>query len=339
MSIILADVCEPEPVCPDRKRGKDKPCVRYIPPDDSMDVGLCSKPDKFLCIESLKHKCPRLSYSQADTFSRCRYMYYLRYVQGIRVKPTQQSGSIKMGTLWDKACNEYDGELVIDQALAESLRTDPFDLAKVNALARAANELGIDVTVDPITGDKFAPQYEITKRLESVRILAYLDGITDDRACFVERKCSARPDRYLDIHNLNGQIATYFMMVPESDRCVMQIVRVSSLRKGSDSPEDFEERIVDDILNRPKYYFQGYTGNNTFGISFTRQEFDIDSERIRYQAIGNDIKGCAARNEWYRNRNACVQYGTNYPCDYLPICDRSGKNETIYVYADKKIDG
>ena len=324
--------------CADRVKAKDKPCKHFLKAE-TKSVGTCRLPDNFLCIESARNMYPRMSYSQANTFQRCRYAYYLRYIKGIRLKMKHSSAPMKMGLAWDDACNKYHetGRLELDEEYCDEIHLHEKSRAKVRSIIRAINELDINVA-----NSGYAAQHEINKQVcdDGPFILAKYDGMRVDGKSFIERKFTASRDteRYFNIHNLNGQIATYFMLEPQAKTCIMQVVRLEQLRKKqSESDEEFAERFYDNAILKPKQYFPGYkTGGHTFGRVYYRHEFDIEAERLRYKALAGDIKGCAKRCEWVRNRNSCQMYGVNYPCDYMPICDGKGVNEELYKYAGKE---
>jgi len=324
--------------CPDRIKGKNTPCKYYIK-DENGSIGTCTKPSHFLCIEAARTRYPRMSHSQAMVWQRCRYAYYLRYICGIKKKIQYKSSAMRMGLVWDKACNDYcDGTenavLQVDRVYCAELHLPDKFVAMVEAVVDAANHLGLDVGV----GD-YQSQCEVEKQIvpEGPFIKAVYDGRSIYYSDFVERKFSMSPDRFFNVHYLNNQIGTYFLLWPEAETCTMQVVRSPArMRKRKDEEhEEFMARVRADILAKPKHYFPGYRGGSEFGRMFYRHEFDLEAEVARYTALAGDIRGCARRGEWVRNRSGCQLYGVNYPCDYLEICDGDGVNEELYEYRKK----
>lgn len=325
--------------------GGRKPCSHYIELEDGS-AGLCTMPDKFKCSEAVKSQAIMLSHSAAQTFMVCDYKFKLQNIDGIRLKPGALSIPIKMGQLWDRHVDLYcngiaGGEyLRIMMDLIAEYSIPGYAVAKVQGVISAFDELGMKLDM---TGFK-STQAEITyhhfhKDVGDVFVHGYMDRMHDNY--FVENKFSSRPGKFTEEpFTLMSQVGTYFLAEPSMDYCVMEVVRVPSLRqKRGESDNDFADRIKTDVLSRPGYYFQGYDSvNNTYGVRFYRSDFEPYFEwlKLRYTIITKEIMQKASENSWYFHDASCKMYGSL--CEYYYICKngRGGINWDMYTRREKK---
>jgi hypothetical protein len=312
---------------------KNGSCIHYI--SNSDDIGLCKQSTQFLCLEDLKTGLPKMSHSSRIDFVHCRRKYYLRKIQGLRVKKSMLPEPVKMGIIWDEFLQyRYGGrnfksrfwELVDEYDLSDE------SVAKKYSLIRAFINIGIKIDLDGFIGC----QYEFNFIDGDVVVTGFIDRAYDN--CFIESKLSARPDFYHIIHNITSQLSTYFLSNDQYEHCVVEAVRVPALRTryGKYSEEDYESymhRIYQDIISRPSHYFLGFNRDEkTYGKRFWRNEFPLEQIHADYRQITKDIRRAIDDNAFYQNFMACH---VPAPCAYLPICETGVMSELIYEQKPK----
>jgi len=333
--------CEKRQIVP----GGQLPCIHYIRTAQGQP-GLCKLGSKFLCTEAIKTLAPRLSHSAVQTWCRCRREYYYSYIQGIRVKDAKASNAIKLGKIWDKACDSYYNEntFMFDglTEIIDKLEIPPYEAAKVLAVIRATESLQLQLP------KKITPQVAVTELLPPVEnyTMPFVKAVYDGKGpgFFIENKFVGNPQNYLAVPNITSQVGTYFMLDSSLQYCIMQVVRrpgqkplkAGRSRNVAESVDGFEERIFQDIISRPSYYFVGWDKKaKTFGKRFYRNEFDFSALIHRYMFVAQEIRECEERGSFYQNENACIRYGDM--CEYRPICDTGGVSEEIFERRDKDV--
>jgi len=300
-----------EYVCPDFIPGIDKPCQHYIQPDNKREPGFCIQPTMFRCIEAMKVKLPAISFSSLADFIHCKLRYKHRIVDGLQVKPEHLPDSVKLGRGWD-AYLRYLIEGADYQPAIASLQLNDIQQAKLNALARACEDLQIEYKNVGLLGY----QYQINVPVGSNQIVGYVDRAYENH--FIETKLSTRPDFYRQRENLTYQLGTHFMAYEAWGYADLEITRVPSLKlKSDESAEAYEGRCYGDIISRPAFYFIGWDRNSgTYGVRFWRSEFDLDEVFQTFVYVLEEIKNTVRRGSWYPNNLACH---VPSPCPFLYI--------------------
>ena len=284
-----------------------------------------------------------LSKSSVDTWLRCKYLYFLKYVMQIERIDAQLSDPIKMGSLWDMLQEkEHDKSITYDnvKGLIDKLEIGDVPLAKVRAAFRAYKKI-----IEPMAG-KCTCQHNVTKEIAPG---IFVNGIFDRKykPLFVETKFTSNRKYYDNVFSLTPQVATYFMLELEVDRVIMEITTSPQLRRESkkkiDEPvEGFENRIYNDILDRPAHYFIGYNEKTgTFGIRFGRSEFDLELIRRRYISVWKEMEMLRKKpihkdnNIWnyYMSECNCFMYGQK--CEFKDVCVTGEISGNVYRYKDK----
>jgi len=320
----IQSIARPELVC-QMYCDRNGSCVYFIPPDDPVCAGFCSMPMQFLCTESLKDKLPSVSYSSLHDFMRCRELYYLRNILGLRRKPKMLAEPMKAGGTWDAWLRTGDPTEYIKS-------TDPTwqTISKVKALARVAKELELR----PAGG---TAQLRVSYPIHGTILTGYVDRAYDDH--FDEDKLSARPDFYTKRQNIEHQCATYFMANELWEYVDVKVVRLPGLEtgKGKNSDEDDEQygnRLYQDICKRPSWYFLGLDRKNkTYGQRFYRTEFDLDGLFKQYVFVLDELKTCIQEGRWYTNTVSCYCPGE---CDYVSVCANGVVSDEVFEQIQKQ---
>ncbi|OPZ47666.1 MAG: PD-(D/E)XK nuclease superfamily protein [Bacteroidetes bacterium ADurb.BinA104] len=307
--------------------GKNTPCLHYIPLEEGV-AGLCDLSEKFLCDEALKSKLPKLSHSAVNVWMRCKMEYYYSQILGISARESLLPIPMKIGKVWDKFMeNDPNTDY---KALCDRLEIEPRERAKLQALMRAFEDIGIERV-------KGIPQLQVRAIIDNHTVHGYIDnGLSDG---FEEFKLSSNPVYYQKIGKIYHQCGTYFLADPSFEYVDMKITQVPLLRTGSgqyaeESIEDFQSRIYYDILSRPAHYFIGYDMNTRkWGKRYYRHEFPLEYIEKQYRWVFQEIRDTIDRGSWYRNDHSCDD---PYTCMYQALCRTGVMSNTIYEYRDKE---
>ena len=329
--------------CQFKRPTADKPCTHYMPVEKGV-AGLCELPTYFRCVEAMKRMLPPISHSAITQWASCKMKYYWHYVMGLNVRPIHAPRPMVKGLIWDAWQEQrYTGKLIHPDLKCETtlpILYDYYDLddksrAQLNALTRAFDYLEIKVD----TKNLISCQYKIHHPIPDLGVITgYTDRAYDDH--IVETKLSARPDYYNHIEGISHQAATYFLGNKNFDYIDMEVTRLPDLRTGTrgryenESTEAYEERVFQDIMSRPSYYFIGFNRSKlTFGKRFWRGEFDLDYIERTFIFIMHELRRTIDVGSWYRNEMACFQPTL---CMYYPIKQTGVVSEELYYYKQAK---
>ena len=305
----------------------DKVCEKYIRPKDKAEPGFCKLGDRLHCIEAIKSKCFHLSYSAVKDLCICRRKVWLKYHAGWVRSKTNLSKPLLMGILWDKFRNsmEEHGHGLSDAELAafiESHHMDSYSFAKIAAVMRAYREIGF--SQDQKAKCQHRAIWKVDSNLPTRELIVHCvyDQLYD--TWFRECKFSSRPDNFLNIHSIESQVGLYFLPDDKLEYCVMEVTRAPGQKlKSDEAAGEFEQRVYQDIMARPGYYFIDYDRRKkVYGRKFWRSEFDLVGLLDRLKHVYFEIVDAADRGAWYKNHAACMAFG--YQCEYLPICENRG---------------
>jgi len=308
--------------------GNGKPCQHYIRPNKADEPGFCKQSSMFRCIEAMKVKLPAISYSSLTDFSHCKLRYKHRVIDGLQMKQQHLPEPVKLGRGWDANIRYlYDGTDY--QPVITPLQLTDLQKAKINALARAYQDLEINIKKDGLLGC----QYKIHVPVGQQQIVGKVNRAYPDH--IVETILTGRPDFYKQRENLTNQLGTDFMANEDWQYAVVEITRVPALRPKSDeTAEAYEERCYGDIIGRPAFYFIGWDRKTrTYGVRFWRSEFDLDQVFSTYVYVLEEIKTTLRRGRWYPNNLACH---VPAPCPFLPIKKSGVVSPEIYKRKEVK---
>ncbi len=277
----------------------------------------------------------RTSHSSRIDYCRCRQLYYYRKILGIQVKRKMLPAAVKMGLIWDKFMTaNYNKKKFKDRFwhLVDVWDMSDSDVAKLYSLIRAFMVIDIKIDRDGFKSCQNAFEY-IDGNIVVTGLIdrAYISH-------FAEVKLSTRPDFYHKIHNITSQAATYFLSNDQFEYCIIEAVRLPSLKTGygkysGEDSESYKNRIFGDIIARPSHYFPGFNRDQkTFGKRFWRSEFPLEEIKRDYHLITRDIQRAIAENAFCQNFMACY---VPSQCAYLPICETGTVSESIYQIKDK----
>lgn len=309
----------------------DEPCVHLMKGDHD---NFCARPTAFLCIETLDNERVKLSHSSRSAWTRCRQKYYFSKVVGLRTHDRMLGSPLKIGIVMDDFLKSrylnypFKKEF---EALCERYALTDVERSKTYALIKAYYDIGINVD------QAGHPQYRFTWKTGEADITGVMDCFFGDH--FDEVKTSARPDFYLNVHNMTSQLAVYFLHNESIEYATVKVIRVPGLRYNADkeSVADYQDRLYSGIISRPSYYFPGFDKlKRTWGKNFYRNEFPLDAIKDDYEKMAVDIQRAAKEDSFYQSWN-CYCPGE---CEFISICKTGGAvSEDIFTYRDKAKEG
>ena len=345
----------------------NKECDFYTYPEDdnfnirSGECGFCKRPEFYRCLADITRTIP-LSNSSIGDFQTCHYLYWLKKIRGIEVRPAMLGNPLKAGKLWDVVKQTKLGAKIDLKAVIDEYEIDPMVVARVRAISKAYTALEIEV--DPgfslqakvslqyplhIDFSQFIPSINIGKESIGLRDLQkgidatlYITGFYDRLypGHFHEDKLSGRPEFYLDPFFIQSQNGTYFLADPNLEYCVEEVVQYpqqkSTKSNKDESSEALFKRTYDAILSTPSKYFMGWDNKNRrYGKKFFRTEFDLTQIETAYKQIVIEIMLARINDGFYRNYKVCNNILPGIACDYQDICRTGNMSEQKYKIREK----
>ena len=323
---------------------KFQACESFDPAIDPRECGFCKVPDySYRCLAH-NGQIP-LSHSSVNDFLICHHLYYLKAIRGIQTKDAAKSSPLKCGTLWDAVLQKHLGKPQDIPAIIDQYEIEARDVAKVRGLYRAYKMLEIPID------EGYELQAKIDLKLgfdkvwgDNVPVEVFVTGYYDRKypTYFAENKLSGRPGNYDDPWFIESQIATYFLADPSLEYVIMEVARTPDLKSTGkfkdENPDDYSERIYQDVLTRPGHYFMGYSiETHKYGRKFYRKEFNLDEVRDRYIHIFREYFEARQFDGWWKNSRSCASILPGIACDLLPICRHNLASETQFQIRKRQI--
>ena len=150
-------------------------CDYYIPAQNDNfepihgECGYCKQPKSFRCVADVCRIIP-LSHSSVSDFCTCHYLYYLKKILGIEIRPPFLSSALKAGVLWDAVKQKHlgakdilissvrnaDKTKIVKMGIIDKYEIDDYTVAKVKAIYSAYKYLEIEVD----------PGYELQAKID-----------------------------------------------------------------------------------------------------------------------------------------------------------------------------
>jgi hypothetical protein len=89
-----------------------------------------------------------------------------------------------------------------------------------------------------------------------------------------------------------------------------------TLQARLQTPEEFSERLLNDISERPEFYFQR--------MEIPRLQSDLEEFQSELWQQQQQLSDCRRMGRWFRNTSACLR---PYKCDYFDLCCSGWKPE------------
>jgi hypothetical protein len=281
-----------------------------------------------------------LTHSRMSCYRDCPRKHYISYELGI--KSDSDSEAIRFGHAFHEAiehesCDDVTSRME-DRFMAESVKATFAEYVNRypahDDVQQVANELEFEIPIiNPATG-RPTPTFVLKGKIDNIVQLH------DGRLALMENKTTTRDfspgaDYWTRLH-MDMQLSIYLIAARsisiEVDTILYNVIRRSALRPlkatppesrkfkkdgtlyanqraEDETPQEYGQRIREDIQSRPDYYFAR--------IEIARLQDDLDecAAEIWQQQLA--IREAQKSGLWYRNPNNCFGF---FKCQYLPIC-------------------
>jgi len=104
-------------------------------------------------------------------------------------------------------------------------------------------------------------------------------------------------------------IALHRATPPEKRKYKKDGTLYANQREKDETPDEFAERLSEDIASRPEFYFQRR--------EIPRLESDLAEAQAEWWQQAKLLRDCQKTGRWFRNTNACLH---PFRCQYCEIC-------------------
>ena len=224
-----------------------------------------------------------MSHSSVSDFCTCHYLYYLKKILGIEIRPPFLSSALKAGKLWDATKQLHLGEKQSLRDIINEYEIDDYTVAKVKAIYSAYKYLEIevdpgyelqakiDMTYDIILPpSQFVPSITVGDNHAKEVVNLWQEALTqaeDDRKWifplkitgfydrkyenfFCEDKLSSRPEYYTEVYPLTSQIGTYFLADTNLEYAILEVVQFPGQKILKETKKRLEAETPDQLYER-----------------------------------------------------------------------------------------
>ncbi len=288
-------------------------------------------PTEFRCKEYTKRVEIKLNYTNYRRYAKCPYAYYLSVIEGYQRKPHMTSIQIRRGSAFHQIISHVQLGLQPKSDIYFAEPDETREIVKILAIVEAMKELKL-IPV-PYARPEIYWKLNESDMPRLYGIIDLLDS-TDSEfpVWFAEMKYTEKPDFYLNSILATTQLATYMLAFESLSYAWIRPVRVPILRSTGqyvDEDEDsYKERLVADILRRPKFYFPYYDKEkSTWGVKYYRENFPLGDIKKHYRMAALDIARDVKRGYFRQNESACLSPAQ---CEFYELCTAGGPSEFIY---------
>lgn len=272
-----------------------------------------------------------LTNSEIKTFRRCPREHHYAYRLGYR--PIVDAHPLRFGGAWHLMQESWWHDRDLERALSLQLGdVDPFDRAHLRALMRGYHTRWLDEPIEtvhveaqfraPLVNPSTARSSRTFQMGGKVDVLAIWQG----RKWLVEHKTTSKSLEHGGVYwrtlNLDPQPATYIEGVRalghEVDGVLYDVVRKLALRpleanarrSAPETPEAFEQRCLEAIVEDPAKYFARGT--------VVRLQAEEDEARDDRWQVAQAIQLADRSGHHARNVDACERFSRM--CPYWEVC-------------------
>jgi len=260
------------------------------------------------------------------------------------LKPYKKSTALTLGSIVHSAFDMYysgfsEVEVMqwlgntIDEEIAKASPEESEGLVIVKYTALA---MWLSYPKDLSIFEEIKPEVELKVELiPGVKVVLKVDGLIKQEGKHWIRELKTTGMSFPQFENRcksSPQCSLYTWAVRKTgipvEGVVYDFIKKPLLRKRvNDTQDDFGKRIVDDMKERPEFYFKRH-------YSY-RSDEELDLFEADLIETAKDMLVRFKSDVWYRNTDACWNF--NSACQYMPICFSKKPDElTINVYYEKK---
>ena len=256
-----------------------------------------------------------LTYSNIGLFLECPMKYYFRNI--LKIVPMRRSSALTIGSIYHDAIERHYKGQEVDEFIVN-------ECSKSSSYLETNDDVMIQGMVKGFVNRFKDSQFEIIDN-EILFDIPY-DDIFHRCGKVDAKMVSKNGEHYLGEWKTTGSIDTFVKKIQTDNQAnnylwalddkpyhgaIFRIAKKSALRqKKNESIEEFRKRIFDDYLNRPEENFHEeivYLDK----VNLRRWQHEVGQ-------ISDQIKSFIDSDGWYRNTNACWNYGSL--CGYNDIC-------------------
>lgn len=304
-----------------KKKDNGKGCVFF-------KDGFCQRPDMFRCIEYMARVRLTISHSSILDFWKCPFLFLLKDVIGLQVKEEFKNVNIRMGIAFHELLSKgrYRTYFSSDEEKQEMF---------VNVLADLVKELKLFDLPDMKWEQSF-----VLDDPDLPQIKGRVDFVSKESSVLGDIKFTSKPDIFLSGGYASDQLTLYAMAFEDIKNFCVCPVRVPSLRQGKDeSVEKMSDRLREDILKRPSFYFASYIKPKKrlknkigWGEFYIREELPVDRMKVNLIHTALNISFCFNNRNFPQHRCFC---NVPFNCDYKDICDTGYIDSNKFYIAGK----
>lgn len=308
--------------CKDLDNSIKTPCNFYVP------TGFCSKPDYFRCVEYMANNETVISYLVMRNFLRCEKLHYYTNILGL--ERIEKSDTLKISKYVDSVLCQKEIDITDEE--------NTIWLQNARSIIEGMNVL--EITKHIINQD-FKFQKEFTIQQDGLpQIHGFIDFHHISDRFFLELEITKKIDDYKQDKfkfKIEDQYGMYFLSNPAYEFCVILPIKVPELEynKNKETIQQYYDRCLTDITNRPRHYFVNYNyETKRFGVKLYRQEIN-ENELIKLcKWTVQSIQRCAKKDYWPMRKGSCF---SPIKCDFYEACS-IGISEDRYKKREKKED-
>lgn len=269
-----------------------------------------------------------LTSSRMGSFLACQRKHYYRYELGM--KPNTDANALRFGSAWHAAMEARWQSGTYEVALAAALAGNGMDEMQQHTLAGllvgyCQHYSGIEIVKTMQPEVEFNHPIKGSNTFDAAGKIDGLGILHDGRLALIEHKTtsediSPESDYWLRLRS-NNQILQYVYAARKLgwniEIVIYDVTRKPSIRqKQNETIEQFGERLADDTMARPEFYFARRE------VPVTDQ--DLEEFNVQRVMISRNILGCRHEQKklsrpeqaWARNINGMVCRN----CEYSQFC-------------------
>lgn len=207
-------------------------------------------------------------------------------------------------------------EWAVEQQIAIRLIHAYYWRYEQEAVKKIASEIGFRLPIyNPETGKQ-------STTFELAGVIDKIVKLPDGRLAVMEHKTTSDDlsdsSDYWSRLRIDQQISLYYIAARqlgyEVETVIYDVVRKPGIRpkliKGErESPEQFGDRLTEDIATRPDFYFARK--------EIPRLESDLEEFYHELWHQQKLLRQCQLHDRWFRNSNACLH---PYKCEFFDLC-------------------
>jgi hypothetical protein len=254
-----------------------------------------------------------ISFSSINTFLRCPRAFKLCYVDKKKIQV--QSDAMVLGCAID---DHLGGKKVTMNGCSDQTK----------GIARAIMKAIKDLKIGFSKGKGFESQVMFKNKIKSdtseIQLIGFADFFNKQTGELIELKTTSKPEYYQSLNNISPQLSMYLMAIKGVKKVRVATITTPKINKTKKFITDTQyiNHVYNDIIDRPKFYFNDLLEDGTFGKPFSIGTLQSDVARKNVFYVRDAIDACTKKDYWPKNLQACSNQGYSaFKCDYCEYCE------------------